>query len=152
MWSGATVHYSEAFWFPIRVDDFWQLIEDFERYQERWPWLEAFTADQDGLVAGNVLRATILPPVPLRVRIQVCFHSCQRLSLTEAGITGDLQGHASLSFDEHNGGTRVRADWTLEPASKSVRLATRVARPLVRWGHDRVVDMAVTGLGGTSIG
>lgn len=152
VWSGATVHYTGAFWFPIRLEDFWQLIEDFDRYQEWWPWLEAFTADQDGLVAGNVLRATILPPVPLRIRIQVRFHRCQWQSLTEASITGDLRGHASLSFDEQRGGTRVRAVWTLVPASKAVRVATRVARPLIGWGHDRVVDMAVTGIGGKDIG
>jgi hypothetical protein len=150
VWSGGSVRHTGAFWFPIPVSDFWQLIEDFERYQERWPWLETFTADQDGLVAGNVLRATILPPVPLRIRIQVRFHSCQRLASTEASITGDLCGHASLSFDEHGGGTRVRADWTLAAASAPVRVLMRVARPLVAWGHDRVVDLAVTGLGGTT--
>lgn len=151
VWSGATVHYTGAFWFPFPVDDFWQLIEDFDQYQERSPWLETFTADQDGLVAGNVLRATILPPVPLRLRIQVRFHSCQRLSFTDASITGDMRGHASLSFDEKRGGTRVRADWTLEPVSNAVRVATRLARPLVGWGHDRVVAMAVSGIGGKDI-
>jgi hypothetical protein len=66
--------------------------------------------------------------------------------LTEAHIDGDLRGHASLSFDELRGGTRVRAAWTLEAASAPMRVASRVARPLARWGHDRVVEMAVTGI------
>jgi hypothetical protein len=145
-WSGAAIHYTGEFWFPIHVHDFWQLIEDFDRYQEWWPWLQEFTTDRDGLVTGNVLRATVVPPVPYRLRLEVRFDSCQRLTVTEATIAGDLRGHASLSFDELRGGTCVRAAWTLEAASAPMRLAARVARPVVRWGHDRVVDMAVTGI------
>jgi carbon monoxide dehydrogenase subunit G len=144
-WSGAVVDYTGEFWFPVQIDDFWQLIEDFDRYQQWWPWLQEFTTERAGLVAGNVLRVTVVPPVPYRVRLHVRFDSCRRLSLTEATIAGDLRGHASLSFDEVRGGTRVRATWTLEAASTPMRVAARVARPVVRWGHDRVVEMAVTG-------
>jgi len=141
LWSGAVVHYSGEFWFPVQLDDVWQLIEDFDQYQEWWPWLQAFTTDRAGLVAGNVLKATVVPPVPYRLRLQVRLHSCQRLTLTEATIAGDLRGRASLSFDELRGGTRVRATWTLEAASAPTRVAARLARAVVRRGHDWVVEI-----------
>jgi len=46
------------------------------------------------------------------------------------------------------GGTRVRVEWTLLMASKPMRVAARVARPLVLWGHDRMVEIAVAGIAG----
>ena len=146
VWSGAALHYTGEFWFPVQIDDFWRLIENFDQYQAWWPWLQAFGADRAGLVSGNILTGTIVPPVPYRIRLQARLRTCERPSLTEASITGDLRGHASLSFDELRGGTRVQAAWTLEMASTPMRIAARVARPLARWGHDRVVEMAVSGI------
>jgi hypothetical protein len=147
VWSGAVVRYTGEFWFPVQIDAFWQLIEGFDHYQEWWPWLHELTTDRAGLVEGNVLAATVVPPIPYRIRLQVHFQRCERPSLTEATIAGDLSGQATLSFDEVRGGTRVRAAWTLQAASAPMRVAARVARPLVRWGHDRVVEMAVADIG-----
>jgi carbon monoxide dehydrogenase subunit G len=147
VWSGAAVHYAGEFWFAVPLDAFWQLIENFDQYQEWWPWLHELTTDRAGLVEGTVLTATVMPPIPYRIRLQVQFQTCERPSLTEATIAGDLRGHATLSFDQLRGGTRVRASWTLQAASAPMRVAARVARPLVRWGHDRVVEMAVTDIG-----
>jgi len=146
VWSGSVVHYTGEFWIALPAAEFWQVIEDFEQYQEWWPWLDGFSSDQPGLVAGNVLQATVVPPVPYRVRLSVRFESCERPSLAVATISGDLRGRASLSFDERRGGTRVRADWTLDAATTTMRIAAKVARPLMRWGHDRVVEMAVAGI------
>lgn len=146
VWSGSVVHYTGEFWIALPADEFWQVIEDFEQFQEWWPWLEGLISDRPGIVAGNVLRATIVPPVPYSVRLRVRFEACERPSLAVATISGDLRGRASLSFDEQSGGTRVRAAWTLDAASTAMRVAAKVARPLMRWGHDRVVEMAVAGI------
>jgi hypothetical protein len=35
--------------------------------------------------------------------------------------------------------------WSLRMHSAPLRVAARVAYPLMRWGHDGVVDMAVAG-------
>lgn len=146
VWSGSVIHYTGEFWFPVQIEEFWRLIEGFDQYQQWWPWLQEFATERAGLVDGNVLSATVVPPIPYRLRLQVHFQSCQRLSSTEATISGDLRGHASLSFDELRGGTRVRAAWALAAASAPMRAAARMARPLARWGHDRVVEMAVADL------
>jgi hypothetical protein len=42
-------------------------------------------------------------------------------------------------------GTRAQVAWSLRMHSAPLRVAARVAYPLMRWGHDRVVDMAVAG-------
>ena len=38
-----------------------------------------------------------------------------------------------------------RATWTLEMMQAPMRMAARIAYPLLRWGHDRVVDATVDG-------
>ncbi len=48
-------------------------------------------------------------------------------------------------WQEAGSGTRVAVAWSVEMRSAPLRVAARVAYPLMRWGHDRVVEMAVSG-------
>jgi hypothetical protein len=73
------------------------------------------------------------------------FESCHRPRLIEAAVRGDLYGRAALRLEDVDDGTRVAVAWSLEMRSAPLRVAARVAYPLLRWGHDRVVDMAVSG-------
>jgi hypothetical protein len=148
VWSAGGIRYAGEFWFPVPVEDFWRTIEDFDSYQVWWTWLRDFRTDTAGLVDGNVLHGTVVPPLPYRFRLEVRLHSCERLSVTKATLAGDLTGAATMHFEEVQGGTRVRVEWTLLRASTPMRVAARVARPLVLWGHDRVVEMAVAGIAG----
>ncbi|HCU93507.1 MAG TPA: hypothetical protein DHU96_12575 [Actinobacteria bacterium] len=58
---------------------------------------------------------------------------------------GDLSGWAALRLEDADDGTRVAVAWSLEMRSAPLRVAARMAYPLMCWGHDRVVDMAVSG-------
>jgi hypothetical protein len=35
--------------------------------------------------------------------------------------------------------------WTVEMMQRPMRLADRMAHPLLQWGHDRVVEITVAG-------
>lgn len=61
-----------------------------------------------------------------------------------ATVSGDLRGTA-LSLDPHQEGTVIDVRWTLEMKQRRVRLAARIAYPLLRWGHDVVVEATVRG-------
>jgi hypothetical protein len=39
----------------------------------------------------------------------------------------------------------VEVAWTVEMKQRPMRLASRFGRPLLQWGHDRVVEMTVAG-------
>jgi hypothetical protein len=110
------VDYHETFWFPVTPGQLWAIVERFDLFEVWWGWLRDFRADQGGIVDGNVLHGTVVPPVPYRLRLE-----------------------------DANDGTRVAVAWSLEMRSAPLRVAARVAYPLMRWGHDRVVDMAVSG-------
>lgn len=139
------VDYHEAFWFPVTPDQLWAIVERFDQFESWWGWLRDFRAGEGGLVAGNVLHGTVVPPVPYRLRLEVRLQRCYRPRLVDAAVGGDLSGWAALRLEDADGSTRVEVAWSLEMSSAPLRVAVRVAYPLMCWGHDRVVDMAVSG-------
>jgi len=139
------VDYRGAFWFPVLPGELWDTVEQLERFGTWWSWLQDFTSDTGELVAGNVLHGTVVPPVPYRLRLDVRLETCQRPRLLEAAVDGDLRGTATIVLAPLRDGTQVTAWWSLELVSTPLRVAARVAYPVVRWGHDRVVDLAVSG-------
>jgi hypothetical protein len=139
------VDYHGEFWFPVSPSRLWETIERFEDFESWWGWLADFGADGSGLVDGNVLHGTVIPPVPYRLRLTIRLHRCDRPWLVEAAVGGDLSGWAVLRLAEAGDGTRVTATWLVEMRSAPLRVAGRVAYPLMRWGHDRVVAMTISG-------
>ncbi|MDQ6613338.1 MAG: hypothetical protein M3083_00850 [Actinomycetota bacterium] len=70
----------------------------------------------------------------------------------DAAIHGDLEGRARLKLspqppprEDEGLGTVVSVSWTIEMMQRPMRLAARLGFPLLRWGHDRVVDATVRG-------
>lgn len=139
------VEYQASFWFPVTPPQIWAVIERFDLFESWWAWLADFRADDGGLVTGNVLHGTVIPPIPYRLRLDVRLQQCDRPRLIEAAIDGDVRGQAALRLDAAGGGTRAQVAWSLRMHSAPLRVAARVAYPLMRWGHDGVVDMAVAG-------
>jgi hypothetical protein len=139
------IDYRGAFWFPVGPDELWETLERFEAFESWWPWLREFGADTAGLVPGNVLHGTVVPPVPYRLRLDIRLRTSRPPHLVEAAIAGDVDGFATFRLEGVEDGTRVAAQWSLDMASGPLRFASRVAYPLLRWGHDRVVERAVAG-------
>ena len=135
----------QTYWFAAAPEQLWQTLERYEDFESWWSWLRSFAADRPGLDAGNVLHGLVVPPVPYPLRLDVTLTECRRPGLIRAAVAGDVAGWAQLRLSGVRDGTEVLAEWSLEMATPSLRVAARVAYPLMRWGHDRVVDMAVGG-------
>ncbi|HEY3809870.1 MAG TPA: SRPBCC family protein [Acidimicrobiales bacterium] len=129
--------------FACRPEDVWSAIEQVERFERWWPWLQDFRLEGDGLAAGTVLHGVVAPPLPYRMRVRVELTTCVRPEAIDAVVAGDLTGVASLALRPAGEGSVIDAAWTVEMMQAPMRLASRVAYPLVRWGHDRVVEVTV---------
>jgi hypothetical protein len=105
-----------------------------------------FRLDGGGLEAGTVLTGVVSPPLPYRMRIRVELERCIRPSLIDAAVHGDLEGRARLELAREGDGTLASAAWTIEMMQRPMRVAARFAYPMLRWGHDRVVDATVSAL------
>jgi hypothetical protein len=137
--------YRNDFRFDLAPGPLWDLLGEVDRYEDWWPWLTGFRLEGDGLAAGSVLSGVVTPPIPFRMTLRIDLIGCDRPHAIDAAVTGDLVGDAQLRLDPDEGGTRVHAAWTVEVRQPAMRMAGRLGRPLLQWGHDRVVDMTVAG-------
>lgn len=147
MGAGAPIiDYRGTFRFGAPPDAVWGTIERTGEFEGWWGWLGDFRLDGGGLETGSVLTGVVSPPLPYRMRIRVELERCIRPSLIDAAVHGDLEGHARLELAQEGGGTLASAAWTIEMMQRPMRAAARFAYPMLRWGHDRVVDTTVSAL------
>jgi uncharacterized protein YndB with AHSA1/START domain len=116
----------------------WDAFSDIAAYRRWWPWLRSI--EGDGLVAGGVTRAVIWAPVPWLVHIRLTVLRLEPGRRVDVEVGGDFTGPASMEIAEAAAGASVRLMWQLTPAAAPLRLAARVARPLMQAGQDWVVS------------
>lgn len=138
------ISYRGRFAFDLAPRHVWSTIEHTERFEAWWPWLRQVRLDGAGLEDGAELHGLVSPPVPYQMRVRVVLDRCVAPHRIDATVHGDLEGEARLVLDpggpDGTGGTEAEVSWTIEMMQRPMRLAARVAHPLLRWGHDRVVE------------
>jgi hypothetical protein len=140
------IEYAGIHEFSLTPEELWAAIERVDRFGGWWGWLQEFRLEGDGLREGSVLHGVVAPPLPYRMRIRVCIVRSVEHVLLDAEVHGDLEGVAHLKMQPNPSGTTVTIGWTVEMMQRPMRLANRVAHPLLQWGHDRVVEMTLRGL------
>ena len=143
--SSYVMDYTGRFSFPVPPDRLWAAIARLDQFESWWGWLGQLQVDGIGLEEGSVLRGTVSPPVPYRMRVEVELQRCVPYEIIDALVTGDLTGDAHLRMQPEGDCTVTDVTWSLEMLQRPMRVAARVAYPLLRWGHDRVVDATVSG-------
>ena len=136
--------YSGEFSFPVPPEELWSAIERLDQFESWWGWLGHLQVEGTELQEGSVLQGTVSPPVPYRMRIKVELTRSVRGELIDAVVSGDLAGDAHLRLRPDGQGTIADVAWSLEMMQRPMRFAARVAYPLLRWGHDRVVEATVS--------
>ncbi|MGH9016621.1 MAG: hypothetical protein ACRDY1_02625 [Acidimicrobiales bacterium] len=138
------IEYRGTFDFAVAPEAMWRTLEHSERFEGWWAWLGEFRLDGGALAAGAVLHGLVSPPVPYRMRVDVVLDACTPPEQIDATVRGDLVGDAHLHLAPAGAGTRADVAWTVEMTQRSMRMAARLASPLLRFGHDRVVDATVS--------
>jgi len=139
------IDYDATFTFPVSVAVLWATMVQVDRFSSWWSWLREFSVEGKGIARGTVLHGVVAPPLPYRMRLEILIDECVPERRITALVHGDLQGAARLTFDGDDAETRAHAMWTIEMMQRPRRVAASVAYPLLRWGHDRVVDATVEG-------
>jgi hypothetical protein len=137
------IEYQRRFTLPASPERVWSAIGQFDRYEEWWSWLSELRVDGHGLAAGAVLDGTVVPPLPYRMRVRVTLLECIASREIRAAVAGDLRGEARLLLTPSSRGTHADVGWRIEMMQAPMRIVSRFARPLLLWGHDRVVDATV---------
>lgn len=123
---------------PLPREEEWDLISEVSHYRRWWPWLRSF--DAAALAAGEEWRCMVQPPVPYVVRFCVVIEHVEAPVLVRATVSGDVVGTATLTLDEGADGCRATLRSSLAPGNSALRLVSRFAAPIARFGHDWVLD------------
>jgi uncharacterized protein YndB with AHSA1/START domain len=138
------IDYERAFTFAAPVDRVWATLSRPDQYPRWWPWLHDFTIEGDAFKPGTVLRGVVVPPIPYRLHLCVEIDDAEAEHHVAANVHGDLEGLARIDLDAAGTRTRVVASWNVEMMQAPMRLAASLGMtPLLRWGHDRVVETTV---------
>jgi len=120
-------------------DEVWALISDVSQYRTWWPWLRAF--DGTALAPGEEWRCEVQPPVPYPVRFGVVIEHVEPTVLVRATVRGDVVGKATLTLDDTRSGCcTATLHSSLAPGNTALRVVSRFAGPIARFGHDWVLD------------
>jgi uncharacterized protein YndB with AHSA1/START domain len=138
------IDYRDVFQLAVPPAQLWAAIERVDRFEDWWGWLREVRLEGAGLCPGSVLSGVVSPPLPYRMHVRVVLEECVPPQVIGGAVHGDLEGEARLTFVPDGEGTRASVAWTIEMTQPTMRLAARVAAPLLRWGHDRVVESTVT--------
>ena len=140
--------YTGRFRFPVSPLELWAAMARVDQFERWWNWLTDLRLEGGPLQTGSVLRGTVAPPVPYRMRVAVELERCLPGQLIDANVSGDLDGTASLCLQPEESdprGTVASVAWSLEMKQLPMRVAARFAYPLLKWGHDCVVEATVAG-------
>ncbi len=130
-----TVHRYEL---QLPRKEVWELISDVSQYRTWWPWLRSF--DAVALAEGEEWHCLVQPPMPYLVRFGVTIDHVEVAALVRATVSGDVVGHASLTLDDADGSCTATLYSSLAPGNRALRLMSRFAAPVARFGHDWVLD------------
>lgn len=124
--------------FGVEPHELWTTISRTEDFRRWWPWLRRL--DADGLKTGGRWQCLVQPPLPYAVRFTIDLDLVEEARLAEATVSGDIRGSARLDVVPTDDGCEARLISSLEPHSPVLRGVGRVARPVIAWGHDWVLD------------
>lgn len=137
---GRTFTSDRSWAFDIGVDELWERLTAVDEYPTWWPWLRGFDVE-GGFSAESRWHCVVAPPLPYVVRFSIELDRVEPPRFAAASVLGDIRGHAQLTVEERAGDlSRARLTSALSPADPLLRRVASVASPLVRWGHDWVLD------------
>ena len=124
--------------FAVPPEELWAGFVRTDEYRSWWPWLRTF--DGDGFHEGARWRCEVQPPLPYSLRFELQLEEVVAPRFVTATVTGDIAGHAAIDLTATPGGSELRLVATLGPEAAVLRAIARVAHPMVRFGHDWVID------------
>lgn len=131
-------HTDRRYHLPLSPAELWDSVSRVDDYQVWWPWLRGF--DGSRLASDEVWACHVQPPLPYWVRFEVTLGEVRAPHTVHASIRGDVRGEAHLEIREHLVGSEARLVSDLEPGNPLLRAVARLAAPMVRYGHDWVLD------------
>jgi len=125
---------------PFSIARVHALLVDLERYPEWWPQVRAVAklGEDDALVVCR----SVLP-----YSLDLVLHAERReLTHLETSLTGDLEGVVRWYLTDLGPRTRMDFEQDVQVTGRILRVASRAARPVMVWNHERMMRGCLDGL------
>lgn len=132
------IHSDRRHTFAVPPEELWDAMSRVEAYREWWPWLRHFEAAP--LAPGSLWTAVVQPPLPYRLRFGLELGDVVAPRHVTAAITGDITGSARIEISPNAEGSELHLVSELAPTNAVLRAVAQVARPMVSFGHEWVLD------------
>ena len=130
----------------------WEAMTHTNAYTGWWPWLRSLDAAA-GLATGEMWSCHVQPPLPYSLHFTIAIGEVVAVRSVEAIIEGDITGTARVDLSAGEGRTTVvHVVSDLAPAAGALRTFATVARPMVTWGHEWVIDRGIRQFQRTALG
>ena len=132
--------------FAAPPDRVWEAIRSVESLSDLWSWLHVVDATEAELSSGVRLDGVVSPPIPWQMRVSVRMDEVVPGERIHATVSGDLRGPARLRILPEGSGSTVAVAWCMAMQQPAMRVAARVSRRPLVWGHDQVVATTIRSL------
>lgn len=133
--------FDRSWTFDVSVDELWVAISRTDSYPHWWDWLDEF--ESRGLVEGSRTTCSVRSPLHFSLEFIIDIENVVPCELVSAQVTGDLIGPARLMLADHAQGSIARITWALDPARPLLKAGSLALKPLLEWGHNRIVDIGI---------
>ncbi|HYN35825.1 MAG TPA: hypothetical protein VEV82_02510 [Actinomycetota bacterium] len=131
---------------PLGRSETWTTLERADLYESWWQWMRRLEIAGTPLETGTTFTFVVVAPIPFTMNLAVRIEESVPPERIRARITGDLEGSASMTFEEISSElTCAKLEWTVEVKKPGMRTAARALRPLLQWGQSWAVDVALRG-------
>jgi uncharacterized protein YndB with AHSA1/START domain len=137
--------HDRTFFIAAPIEKVWNTTRSLSQLKNWWAWLKDFKAPDEGLKPGSRFEFAVVSPLPYRLTIAATATEVVEPRLIRADITGDLRGPAEIELTPVTGGTDVALRWEVELMPRALRIAALASKPLMVWGQDWAVRVAVAG-------
>ena len=127
------------------IEDVWRATTRLDELESWFAWLKNLRISDETLQEGTHFEFVAVSPLPYKMSIEAVTTEVSEPEFISADIYGDLIGPASIRLEETDDGTLVTLKWDVELMQTPMRLAARVSKPVLRWGQDWAVRIAVAG-------
>ena len=132
------IHSDRRHSFSVSPEELWDVMVRVDSYREWWPWLRSF--DAPALATGEVWTAVVQPPLPYRLRFDIRLVEVEAPRVASAEVSGDIEGCARLEIEPTSAGSELHLVSELAPTNAMLRAVAQLAQPVVRFGHEWVLD------------
>jgi uncharacterized protein YndB with AHSA1/START domain len=137
--------HDRTFFIGAPIEQVWSTTTSLTELENWWAWLKNFRVSDESLKVGTHFEFAVVTPLPYRLTIAATATEVVEPRLIRADIRGDLKGPAEIELAPVTGGTDVSLRWEVELMSRPLRIAALASKPLMVWGQDWAVRVAVLG-------